>query len=221
MQAVAAYNANHPEYSTRMICEAANVRHTTHLGFLAVGQNGNNGRQAHREDLEPAIRKFAATLTSDPSVHETVKGLSSQGVTCSPAIVSDILNEMGYATSIRNTNASRSLYREAQHKPLKHKTRCQQATGQLFSGRKFGGPWRIPTHHIPGHGSSACHDRQLRILTAPPIWRRVDSRTRDMSHFCPRSGVIMIFIGKFAADSQRHSTPLKLFSAAVFSGLRV
>ena len=105
MQAVAAYNANHPEYSTRMICEAANVRHTTYLGFLAVGQNGNNGRQAHREDLESAIRKFAATLTSDPSVRETVKELRSQGFTCSPAIVSDILNEMGYVTSIWNTNA--------------------------------------------------------------------------------------------------------------------
>jgi len=93
------YHASHPEFSTRIPCEALGIDQGTYRYFVKTGADGSKCHSAHRQALLRHIHEIQAT-TPNASVHETVRQLKAQGYKCSYELVSDLMDEAGYVTNI-------------------------------------------------------------------------------------------------------------------------
>ena len=66
---------------------------------MKTGANGNKCHSAHRQELLQRIREIQKA-TPNTSVPETIRQLKAQGCKCSHELVTDIMEEAGYVTSI-------------------------------------------------------------------------------------------------------------------------
>lgn len=99
MRGAYAYHAAHPELSARILCEALSIDQGTYRYFVKTGANGNKCHSAHRQELLQRIHEIQMA-TPNATVPETVRQLKAQGCKCSHELVTDIMEEAGYVTSI-------------------------------------------------------------------------------------------------------------------------
>lgn len=99
MRGAYAYHAAHPELSARIPCEALSIDQGTYRYFVKTGASGNKCHSAHRQELLRHIHEIQKEKPN-ASVPETVRQLKAQGCKCSHELVTDIMEEAGYVTSI-------------------------------------------------------------------------------------------------------------------------
>lgn len=96
MDVVELFGADHPEYSQRILCEAANIPYATFHHHCHRNKRGNTIYAEHRLEIADGIRTFEPDTNSPIVLSYLKRQLADANIHCSLYLLKEVLSDIGY-----------------------------------------------------------------------------------------------------------------------------